>query len=49
MARIFGEELPAISLQFPPLVWATAASLKGPHEGPPETNVFWNIQDWEIQ
>ncbi len=49
MARVFGEELPAISLLFPPLVWAAAAPLKGPHEGPPETNVFWNIQEWELR
>ncbi len=49
MARIFGEELPAISTHFPPLVWAAITPLKGPHEGPPETNVFWNVQDWELQ
>jgi len=49
MTRIFGDELPAISLLFPPLVWANAASLKGPHEGPPETNVYWNVQQWELQ
>ncbi len=49
LARIFGDELPAISLLFPPLVWAAAAPLTGPHEGPPETNVFWNIQDWDLQ
>ena len=34
MAGVFGEDLPAISLLFPPLVWAHAASLRGPHEGP---------------
>ena len=49
MARVFGEDLPTISLLFPPLVWAAAAPLKGPHEGPPETNVFWDIQQWELR
>jgi peptide/nickel transport system substrate-binding protein len=49
MARVFGTDLPAISLHFPPLVWAAAASLKGPHEGPPETNVYWDMQQWELQ
>ena len=49
MAQIFGQQLPAISLLFPPNVWAADAALKGPHEGPPETNVFWNIQEWTLQ
>jgi ABC-type transport system substrate-binding protein len=49
MARVFGTDLPAISLLFPPLVWVSATQLKGPHEGPPETNVFWDIQQWELQ
>ncbi|HZT08875.1 MAG TPA: ABC transporter substrate-binding protein [Chloroflexota bacterium] len=49
MAHVFGENLPAISLVFPPNVWAAAAGLKGPHEEPPETNVYWNIETWVLQ
>jgi ABC-type transport system substrate-binding protein len=49
MAQVFGEELPAISLHFPPLVWAHTAALRGPREGPPETNVFWNVEEWELR
>jgi peptide/nickel transport system substrate-binding protein len=49
MARIFGDELPTISLFFPPNVWAHSASLKGPREQGPETNVYWNIDQWELQ
>ncbi len=48
MARIYSEDLATISLHFPPLVWANTSSLKGPKEGPPDTNVFWNIQEWEL-
>jgi ABC-type transport system substrate-binding protein len=49
MAHVFSDDLGAISTHFPPLVWASAAKITGPHEGPPETNVFWNIHQWELK
>ncbi|HEY3118599.1 MAG TPA: ABC transporter substrate-binding protein [Chloroflexota bacterium] len=49
MARLFTEDAAAISLNFPPLTWATAASLTGPHEAPPEAYVFWNVHQWELR
>ena len=49
MARLFSEELPAISLFFPPNVWAAGSSLKGLREEPPETNMFWNVTEWELR
>jgi len=49
LARVFSEDLAVISLHFPPIVLAAAASLTGPKEGAPETNVFWNIQQWELR
>jgi peptide/nickel transport system substrate-binding protein len=49
MAHIFSDELAAISVFFPPNVWANTASLKGPKEQGPETNVYWNIEQWELQ
>ena len=49
MARLYGEEIPAISLFFPLNAWANVASLKGPKEQGPETNVYWNVEQWELQ
>jgi len=49
MARIYGEEVAAVSLYFPPAAWAAVSALKGPKDAPPETNLLWNIQDWELR
>jgi peptide/nickel transport system substrate-binding protein len=49
MARIFGDDVAAISLNFPPIVSAAASALSGPEGGPPETNVFWKIHEWELR
>ena len=49
MVRVFSEDLAVISLHFQPIVYATAAPLVGPTAGAPETNVFWNIQQWELR
>ena len=37
-----------VSLYFPPAAWAAVSALKGPKDAPPETNILWNIQDWEL-
>ena len=49
MARIFTEDVSAISLYFRPTVWAHGAALKGPGPVAPETDVSWNIALWEMQ
>lgn len=49
MARIFTEDVAAISLFFRPQVWAHAASLYGPHEGSSETNLAWDLHTWEFR
>jgi len=49
MVRVFSEDLAVISLHFQPVVFAAAAPLTGPQEAPPETNVFWNIHQWELR
>ena len=49
MARIFGEELPAVSLYFRAQAWAHAASLVGPRSLPPESNIGWNVHEWELR
>jgi ABC-type transport system substrate-binding protein len=48
MARVFSDNVAAISLHFPPRVVSAAARLTGPHEVPPEANVFWNVHQWEL-
>jgi peptide/nickel transport system substrate-binding protein len=49
MARLFTEEVPAISVAFPPLVWAHVTALTGPREAPPDANVYWNVEQWELK
>ena len=49
MARIFSEDVAALSLGFPPIVWAAVSALSGPKAGPPETNVLWNVTAWELR
>jgi peptide/nickel transport system substrate-binding protein len=49
MARIFTDDVAAISLFFRPQVWAHAASVHGPHEGSSETNLAWDMHRWELR
>lgn len=49
MARIFSEELPAISLYFNPGIVAFAASLHGPLPFGPDADVSWNVHEWELR
>jgi len=48
MAKIFTEEVGGISLHFQPTPIAVAGSLKGPGTSAPETNIWWNVPDWQI-
>jgi ABC-type transport system substrate-binding protein len=45
--QIYTEELPAISLFFSAQPFAYVAQLSGPANAAPESNLAWNIQDWE--
>jgi dipeptide transport system substrate-binding protein len=49
MVRVFSGDLAVISLHFQPVVLAAAAALTGPREGRPETNAFWNINQWQLR
>jgi ABC-type transport system substrate-binding protein len=49
MARIYSEDVAAVSLYFPPAAWAWTAALKGPKDQPPDTNVLWDVQTWELR
>lgn len=49
MARIYGEEVAGVSLYFMPAAWAAVSALTGLKDAPPETNLLWNIQDWELR
>jgi hypothetical protein len=48
MARVFTEDVGGISLHFQPTPIAVAATLRGPRSSAPETNIWWNLPDWEI-
>jgi ABC-type transport system substrate-binding protein len=49
MAQIFTEDVGGISLHFQPTPIAVVGLLSGPRAGAPETNIWWNVPDWEIR
>jgi len=49
MLRVYGEELPVISLLFPSGLVAYAARLQGPTNAAPESSLAWNIHQWEFK
>jgi peptide/nickel transport system substrate-binding protein len=49
MLRLYGEELPVISLFFPSASIAYVARLQGPTNVVPESNLAWNIHEWEFK
>jgi peptide/nickel transport system substrate-binding protein len=48
MLRIYGDELPLVSIAFSVGDEAVVSTLKGPIEGAPESNPAWNIHTWEL-
>jgi peptide/nickel transport system substrate-binding protein len=49
MARLFNDDLPAISLFFNSQPWVYVSGLQGPREVASETNVCWRIWEWEVK
>jgi ABC-type transport system substrate-binding protein len=49
MAKVSSELLPAISLFFPVQPWVFDAALRGPTLVASESDVTWNIHEWELQ
>lgn len=49
MARLFTEDVAAVSLYFRPQVWAHGTMLSGLGDAPPETNMAWNIHGWTLR
>jgi peptide/nickel transport system substrate-binding protein len=49
MARLYTEDVAAISLYFRPQVWAHSSAVRGPGPTAPDTDVSWNIPVWELQ
>ncbi len=48
MARIFSEELPALTLFYRSVVFAHTSALTGVTNTPPESTVPWNMHEWEL-
>jgi peptide/nickel transport system substrate-binding protein len=48
MARVFTEDVAGISLHFQPTPVAAVSALRGPNDGAPETNIWWNVDEWEM-
>jgi ABC-type transport system substrate-binding protein len=49
LARIFTEDVAALSFYFRPQAWAHATALVGPRTVPAETNVVWDMHTWELR
>ncbi len=49
MAHVFTDDVGGISLHFQPTPIAIVAALRGPRAGASETNIWWNVQEWELQ
>lgn len=49
MTKIFSDQLPVISLFFNSQPWVFGSSLQGPRPAASESNVSWNIYEWEFQ
>jgi peptide/nickel transport system substrate-binding protein len=49
LVRIHTDDLPSISLFFRAQPWVHANALRGPKLVPPEGNMSWNIQEWELR
>jgi peptide/nickel transport system substrate-binding protein len=49
MLRVFGEDVPSVSLFFRAQPFASVVELKGPAVAAPESNLAWNIYEWEFK
>ena len=49
IARIFSEELPALTLFYRSVVFAHTTSLTGLMNVPAESTVPWNMYEWELR
>ena len=47
--RIYGEDLPTISLYYQLTVVASVAGLRGVREATPDGSVAWNIHEWDFR
>ena len=48
IARMFSEELPALTLFYRSVVFAHTSALTGLTNAPAESTVPWNIYEWEL-
>jgi peptide/nickel transport system substrate-binding protein len=49
MARVYNDDLPAISIYFQPSVFAHVSALRGPKLVAPESSTAWNVYEWEFR
>jgi peptide/nickel transport system substrate-binding protein len=49
MGKIFSDDEPMISLHFQPQAWVFPTALTGPKLVASETNMSWNVQEWELR
>jgi len=49
MLQIYTEEVPALPLYFNPIPVAHVAALHGPQTVAPESDIAWNVYEWELR
>jgi len=48
IAKFYSNEVPSISLYFPPAPWVFSSDVTCPQFRPGENNVTWNVHVWEL-
>ena len=49
LVKLYTEDVGSISLFFRTQPWAHVAALRGPMLVAPESNVAWNVHEWELR
>jgi peptide/nickel transport system substrate-binding protein len=49
IAKLHNNDFPAIPMFFPTAPWVFASNLRGPMSAGPDSNMAWNIHEWELK
>lgn len=47
--KLYSSEVPAITLYFPIFPWVFASDVSGPRQRPSDSNIAWNMHEWELR
>ncbi len=47
--KLYSSEVPAIPLFFPIFPWVFTSDVSGPRVRPADSNIAWNMHEWELR